>query len=276
MRHKTRQKLHETMKHLLICGVLIFAFFPLYIMFVISFKDNTQFVRAPFTITFPLHIENWTHGFNIIGPYIGNSIFVAIISVIATLLAATCAAYVFARYEFPFKNLLWYCLLGLLFMPGIMNLVPLFIIMRNMDMLNSLLSLSIIYATAGQVFCVFVLRNFIEEIPEDLFEAAQIDGASPRQQIWNIVVPMSGSILSTLAILRFIVCWNNFIQPLIFINDRSKQLIPVALMELDGEYVKQWGEMMACFSIAAIPLVLIFFFSMKLFVKGIAAGAIKG
>lgn len=276
MKHKTVRTIHETMKHLLIWSVLIFAFFPLYIMFMISFKDNGQFVKAPFSLTFPMHFENWTKGFTIIAPYIGNSIFVAIISVVLTLLCALCAAYVFARYDFPFKNVIWYGLLGLLFMPAIMNLVPLFIIMRDLNMLNSLLGLSTIYATGGQVFCVFVLRNFIEEIPQDLFEAAQIDGATPWQQIWNVVVPMSGSILSTLAILRFIACWNNFIHPLIFINDRSKQLIPVALMELDGEYVKQWGEMMASFSIAAIPLVLIFFFSMKLFVKGIAAGAVKG
>ncbi len=264
------------MKHLLIWSVLIFAFFPLCIMFVISFKDNTQFVHAPFNFTFPLHLENWSHGFSIIAPHIGNSIFVATISVVLTLLTALCSAYVFARYDFPFKSVLWYALLGLLFMPGIMNLVPLFIIMRDLSLLNSLFGLSLIYATGGQVFCVFVLRNFIEEIPQDLFEAAQIDGATPWQQIWNVVVPMSGSILSTLAILRFITCWNNFIHPLVFINDRSKQLIPVALMELDGEYVKQWGEMMATFSIAAIPLVLIFLFSMRLFVKGIGAGAIKG
>jgi multiple sugar transport system permease protein len=87
---------------------------------------------------------------------------------------------------------------------------------------------------------------------------------------------MSGSILATLAILRFLGAWNNFIQPMIFISDEYKQLIPVGLMRLDGEYVKQWGEMMAGYSIAAIPLVLIFLFTMRLFVKGLTAGAIKG
>jgi ABC-type glycerol-3-phosphate transport system permease component len=123
---------------------------------------------------------------------------------------------------------------------------------------------------------VFILRNFIEEIPQDLFEAAQMDGATPFQQIYTIVVPMSGSIISTLAILRFIDAWNNYILPLVFISDRTKQLIPIALMELDGEYIKEWGQMMACFSIAAIPLIVIFLFSMRLFVKGLTAGAVKG
>jgi len=267
---------HELAKHAGIWFVLAFAFFPLYVMLVISFKDNTQFAQNPFWPTFPLQWHNWVKGWGIINSYVANSIFVATLGVIGALVTALGAAFVFARYEFPGKQVLWYLFLGLLFMPGIMNLVPLFILMRELSLLDSLIGLCILYAVGGQVFCVFVLRNFIEEIPNDLFEAAQVDGAGPIQQICTIVVPMSGSILATLAILQFLGAWNNFIQPLIFISSEYKQLIPVGLMRLDGEYVKQWGEMMAGFSLAAIPLVLIFLFTMRLFVKGLTAGAIKG
>ena len=215
-------------------------------------------------------------GWELIKDYIANSVLVSTLSVIGTLITALLSAFVFARYEFPLKGLLWYLLLGLLFMPGIMNLVPLFVLMKDLNLLNSLMGLVILYTVGGQVFCVFVLRNFIEEIPTDLFEAAQVDGAGPIQQIFTIVVPMSGSILATLAILRFLATWNNFIQPLVFLTDEYKQVIPVGLMRLDGEYVKMWGEMMAGFSIAAIPLVLIFLFTMRLFVRGLTAGAVKG
>ena len=267
---------HEISKHVLIGFVLLFAVFPLYVMLTISFKDNTQFVQNPFGVTFPLHWENWSYGWELVQSYIANSILVAVVSVLLTLVTALLAAFVFARYTFVGKSFLWYALLGLLFMPGIMNLVPLFVLMRDLNLLNSLMGLIILYAVGGQVFCVFVLRNFIEEIPQDLFEAAQVDGASPIQQIWNIVIPMSGSILATLAILQFLGAWNNFIQPLVFITDEYKQLIPVGLMRLDGEYVKEWGKMMAGFTIAAIPLVIIFLFTMRLFVKGLTAGAVKG
>ncbi len=270
------QKSHEIAKHVLILGVLLFAFFPLYVMLVISLKDNTQFVQNPFFPTFPFHWENWAKGWELINTYIANSILLSVFSVIGTLVTALLSAYVFARFEFFGKSVLWYALLGLLFMPGIMNLVPLFVLMKNLHLLNSLFGLIVLYTVGGQVFCVFVLRNFIEEIPDDLFEAAQVDGASPLQQIFTIVVPMSGSILGTLAILRFLATWNNFIQPLVFLSDEYKQVIPVGLMRLDGEYVKQWGEMMAGFSIAAIPLVLIFLFTMRLFVRGLTAGAVKG
>lgn len=273
---KKTETSHEVAKHGLICFVLLFAFFPLYVMLVIAFKNNTQFVQNPFLPTFPLQWENWTYGWSLVSSYIANSILVSTVSVILTLVTALMAAFVFARYAFWGKTFLWYALLGLLFMPGIMNLVPLFILMRDLNLLNSLMGLIILYAVGGQVFCVFVLRNFIEEIPKDLFEAAQVDGASPIQQIFTIVVPMSGSILATLAILQFLNAWNNFIQPLVFITDEYKQLIPVGLMRLDGEYVKEWGQMMAGFSIAAIPLVLIFLFTMRLFVRGLTAGAVKG
>lgn len=267
---------HEAAKHGIILFVLLFAFFPLYVMLVISLKDNTQFLQNPFVPTAPFRWGNWVYGWRLVNSYIANSILVAVLGVALALAAALMSSYVFARYDFPGKSFLWYVLLGLLFMPGIMNLVPLFVLMKHLHLLNSLLGLSVLYAVGGQVFCVFVLRNFIEEIPEDLFEAAQVDGAGPIQQIIQIVIPMSRSILGTLAILQFLGAWNNFIQPLIFITDEYKQLIPVGLMRLDGEYVKQWGQMMAGFSIAAVPLVLIFLFTMRLFVKGLTAGAIKG
>ena len=267
---------HELSKHGLVLFVLLFAFLPLYVMLVISLKTNTQFLQHPMAVTFPLHWENWAAGWQVCGRYIANSIFVAAFSVIATLVTALLSAYVFARYRFPGHTVLWYLLLALLFMPGVMNIVPLFLIMKKLSLLNSLWGLTLIYTVGGQVFCVFVLRNFIEDIPGDLFEAAMVDGATPLQQVVTIVVPMSGSILATLAILRFLGAWNNFIQPMIFLSDEYKQLIPVGLMRLDGEYVKQWGEMMAGYSIAAIPLVVIFLFTMRLFVRGLTAGAIKG
>ena len=259
---------HEVAKHVLIGFVLIFAFFPLYLMLVISLKDNGQFVQNPFLPTPPFHWENWTYGWTLIRSQVANSIFVSTLSVLLTLVLAVMSSYVFARYAFPAKTFLWYALLGLLFMPEIMNLVPLFILVKKLRLLNSLIGLSMLYAVGGQVFCVFILRNFIEEIPADLFEAAEVDGAGPVQQIIHIVLPMSGGILATLAILLFLGSWNDFISPLVFIADEYKQLVPVALMRLDGEYVKQWGQMMAGFSIAAIPLVVIFLFTMRLFVRG--------
>ncbi|MEX2605771.1 MAG: carbohydrate ABC transporter permease, partial [Kiritimatiellia bacterium] len=133
-----------------------------------------------------------------------------------------------------------------------------------------------VYVTGGQVVQIFILRNFIEEIPQDLFDAAEVDGASPFKQVYHIVLPMSGSVLSTLGILQFIGLWNDYILPLIVMRDDSMLTLAVGLVRMDGEYVKDWGALMAGFTIASIPMVLIFLFTMRLFVKGLAAGAVKG
>lgn len=134
----------------------------------------------------------------------------------------------------------------------------------------------IVGIAGAQVFNIFVLRNFIEDLPKDLFEAAEIDGASHFQQIVNVVIPMSGPIIGTLGILAFLHAWNDFLLPLIVLRDKELFTLGVGLIYLDGEYVKQWGQIMSAYFIASIPLIVIFLFCMKLFVRGLSAGAVKG
>lgn len=313
-------------KHIFILSVLVFAFFPLYVTFAISVKNNKQFNNEPFgplalsgfLETFEYrpaeldaydpkevvlaqeavaaglnpahpdwpqvrlstkdtwHWENWTVAWDTVGTYIFNTIVVAVTAVVLALCCSTAAGFFFARYRMPGTTFLWYFFLVLMLMPGVANLVPLFILLRDMNLVNSLLALIVLGISGAQVVQIFILRNFIEEIPQDMFDAADVDGASPFRQVLYIVLPMSGSVISTLAILQFISVWNDFLLPFIIIRDDALLTLAAGLIKLDGEYVKQWGEMMAGYSIASLPLVLIFLFTMRLFVRGIAAGAVKG
>ena len=222
------------------------------------------------------HWENWTVAWDTVGTYIFNTIVVAVTAVVLALCCSTAAGFFFARYRMPGTTFLWYFFLVLMLMPGVANLVPLFILLRDMNLINSLLALIILGISGAQVVQIFILRNFIEEIPQDMFDAADVDGASPFRQVLYIVLPMSGSVISTLAILQFISVWNDFLLPFIIMRDDALLTLAAGLIKLDGEYVKQWGEMMAGYSIASLPLVLIFLFTMRLFVRGIAAGAVKG
>lgn len=265
-------------KHLFISGFILIELFPLYMMFQVSFKDNATFMRNPWLPSNPMtwHLENWGFAFKLVGPYIFNTAFVAVTGTVGTLGLAILGAYYFARYRMPFSGVLWSAFLILMFLPSIINIVPLFVLLRELGLLNTLWAIIVVGIAGGQVFNIYVLRNFIEDLPKDLFEAAEIDGASHWQQILNIVIPMSAPIIGTLTILAFLGKWNEFLLPLIILRDKELFTLGVGLIYLDGEYVKQWGPIMAAYFLAALPLMIVFLFTMRLFVKGLSAGAVKG
>ena len=152
----------------------------------------------------------------------------------------------------------------------------LFILLRDMNLLNTLTALILVGASGGQAFAIFVFRTFISDIPQDLFEAAEIDGANHFQQLKLVVIPLSGPIMGTVAVMQFLGQWNEFVMPLIVMREQARLPVTVQLMRMAGEYIKLWGPLMAGYAIASIPVIVLFTFSMKLFVKGLTEGAVKG
>ncbi|MBI1337324.1 MAG: ABC transporter permease subunit [Phycisphaera sp.] len=266
----------RALKHGAIWLVLAFAFLPLYLMVIVSFKTNKQFYEAPATLTTPMHPSNWRTAWEMVTPSVANSMFISIACTLITLFFALSAAYFFARKKMPMSGFFWNAIIVLMMMPMIANLVPLFRLLADLNLLNTLSALVIVGAASGQVFAIFVLRNFVADIPRDLYEAAEIDGANHFQQVWNVVVPFAGPILGTVGVMQFIATWNEFVLPLIVMRDHSKLPVMVQLLRLAGEYIKYWGPLMAGYAIASIPVIILFVFSMKLFVRGLTEGAVKG
>ncbi|MBW7909441.1 MAG: ABC transporter permease subunit [Kiritimatiellae bacterium] len=263
-------------KHIFIWFVLVFAFLPLYLMIVVSVKDNQQFYLAPATLTAPMHWDNWRTAWESVTPTVANSLFISTSSTVLTLFFALCGAYFFARLRVPLSNAMWNAILLLMMMPAIANLVPLFILLRDMNLLNTLSALIIVGASGGQIFGIFMLRGFVSDIPQDLFEAAEIDGASHFQQIRHVVLPLSGPILGTVGVMHFIGAWNDFVLPLIVMRDHARLPVMVQLLRMAGEYIKLWGPLMAGYAIASIPIIILFVFAQRLFIKGMTEGAVKG
>jgi multiple sugar transport system permease protein len=265
-------------KHALIWMLLGLELFPFYMMLQISMKDNASFIANVWLPSWPTDWQwaNYASAAKLMLPYIANSVVVSVTGTVACIFLALLAAYFFARYKMPFSNFLWAAFLLLMLMPSIANIVTLFNLLKSLSLLNTLWALIILTIAGGQVFCLFVLRSFIEDLPRDLFEAAEMDGASHFAQLVNIVIPLSAPIIGTLFILQFLSSWNDFLMPLIVLRDPELFTIGVGLIYLDGEYVKQWGLIMAAFITASLPIIIIFLLTMKLFVRGLSSGAVKG
>jgi len=276
MARRVRSKFAEFSKHFYIWIIFAFSFLPLYLMLNISLKDNQQFSRNPWLPEAPFHWHNFVVGWSHIGDKIFNTTFISFTTTFLGLAVAILGAFFFARFKAPGSNILFSIFILLMMYPGVANMVPTFKLITALGLYNSHWSLITLGVASAQAFTIYVLRNFIEEIPKDLFEAIEIDGGTILQQIWHIVIPMSMPIIGTLAILSIIGNWNSFVGPLLYLRDNNLQVIAVGLLRLEGEYTKNWGELMAGYTIASIPLIIMFIFCMKLFVRGLSAGAVKG
>jgi len=270
------QGLLRANRHLFICIVLALSLLPLYLMLIVSVKSNPQFYQNPTALTYPVHWENWKIAWELITPTLANSVFLSVCSTLLMCFLALCGAYFFARLQMPMSKFLWNAILILMMLPMIANLVPLFRLLKDMNLLNTLIALILVIGAQGQIFAIFMLRNFISDIPQDLYEAAEIDGASHVQQMRNIVFPLSGPILGTVAVMHFMNSWNEFVLPLIIMRDHARLPVMVQLIRMVGEYIKLWGPLMAGYAMAAIPIIILFMFSMKLFIRGMTEGAVKG
>jgi multiple sugar transport system permease protein len=264
--------------HILILFILGLELLPMYLMIEVSFKDNRDFIANPWLPLPPSEWkwENYQFAFRTILPALANTVFVAVLVTFGRLVLAVCGAYFFARKKVPGQRILWALFLLLMLIPGVTNLVPLFLLLRELSLLNTLWALVILGISGGQVFAIFVLKHFLEDLPKDLFDAAEIDGAGHFAQIRVVVLPLCGSIIGTLAILTFLSTWNDYLMPFIVLRDEELYTLGVQLIYLDGEQVKHWGRIMAAYTTAAIPLLVIFVFLLRLFVRGLSAGAIKG
>ncbi len=276
---KQLNKATESLKIGYLLFVLGFAFLPLFIMIVVSFKSNQQYQANPFFFD-PIsewNWSNWSFAWDTVSGFIWNSIFVSVLSTLTTISMVLLSAYALARYRFPGRNIIFYGIIASMFLPGTAaTLVTLFDLLKRLNLINSLWALVLMGTNSGQIAGIFLIKQFIEDIPGSLFEAAQMDGAGHLHQIRHIVLPMSIPVISICMIMDFLGTWNNVILPLVVLRDEELLTIPVGLMRLEGEYVKEYGQMMAGFAISSIPLVIMFLFTMKTFVKGLAAGAVKG
>ena len=266
----------QWLPHTILILLLLLTIIPVALLLLFSFKNNTQFITQRFTITLPLYLENYSKAWNAdIGKYMLNSVLYTVGGVSLTLVPAALSAYVFARLRFIGKELLFYLVLGLLMIPGVLTLIPAFILIIDLKLLSTRWAFWLPYAAGGQAFAILVLRTSFAGLPEDLFESARVDGAREIRIFWSLVLPLSLPILGTLALLQANVIWNDLIWPLTVNTNPELKPVMAGLMIFTGIFRTEFGPLFAGYVLASLPMIGLFAFTSRLFIRGLMSGAIR-
>lgn len=205
-----------------------------------------------------------------------NSVFVSVISAFVGLVLATSAAYAFSRFEFYGKQSGMKALLMTQMFPGVLVIIPLYLILDSIGLLNSLWGLILVYSTTSVPFSIWMLKGYFDTIPKEIEEAAIMDGASQFTIFIRIIVPLSRPAIAITGLFSFMTAWNEFILAATFMSKETQYTVPVMLQSFVGAYNTQWGMFAAGSIIVSIPVVILFLYVQKHLVGGLTAGGIKG
>lgn len=203
-----------------------------------------------------------------------NSLMVAILATILSLVVNSMAGYAFAKLRFRGRDRLFTFLVASLGIPAQVAMLPLFLFLKSIGLVNTYMGVLIPYVAT--IYGVFLVRQFMVSIPDDMLAAARIDGASESRIYWSIVMPVARPVLATLAIFTFMSAWNDFMWPLIILSQDSKYTMPVAVANLVGEHAQDLELMMASAVLTIIPVLTLFFVLQKQYIAGMMAGSVKG
>lgn len=203
-----------------------------------------------------------------------NSVIISVAITLFSLLLNSMAGYAFAKLRFGGRDRLFNALIALLVIPAQVGMLPLFLMLKSVHLVNSYWG--VIFPGMATIFGIFLIRQFMLSIPDDLLDAARIDGASEFRIYWSIAMPLARPVLVTLAIFTFMSAWNDFMWPLIVLTDNSKYTLPVAVANLVGEHVQDIELMMASSVLTVLPVLILFLALQRHYIAGIMVGSVKG
>ncbi len=256
----------------------ILIMIPVFWMVSSALKPNSQiFIFPPQWIPNPIQWENFVTAMTSLpfGTYFQNTMIIEVGSIVGTVLSCSIVAYGFARLNAPGRNFWFVVLLSTMMLPGVVTMIPVYLIFRQLGWVNTFLPL-IVPNFFGSAFFIFLLRQFFMTIPRDFEEAARIDGANTWQVLTRIMLPLSKPALATVTIFTFMGVWNDFMGPLIYLNKPETYTLALGLNFFKGQYVSQWNLLMAASLVMMLPLVLLFFVAQKAFIEGITLTGVKG
>ena len=257
---------------------LIVVIYPIFLMIITSFKTNKEIFSNPFSIPEEFMASNFEKVFSISNfhIYFRNSIIVTLSSIILILFLSSLASYILAKYNFIGNRFIYFYFLIGIMIPVRLGTINILQMMDKLNLLDNLLSLIIIYTVKGIPIGIFILTAFIKLTPEELSNAARIDGCSDYGIFFKIILPLIKPALGTVAIVNILPIWNDFWFPLILIRSDNLKTVPLATATLFGQYETQWGIVFSVLTVSAVPLMIFYLLISRQFIKGMSEGAFKG
>ena len=251
---------------------------PVFFLFNSALRETNSFASNPFSLARDPHWENfqqvWSDGE--FATYLKNSVIVTGGSLIVILICALGAGFILGRYNFKGNALIFGFILTGMLIPAKLAILPLFIQLKWMNLLDSHIGLILVYSSGALPAAVFIMSGFFRSLPSDLDNAARIDGASEFQLLTRVLVPLVRPGMAIVAIYSAIPIWNDFFLPLVFLQSPENKTIMQGLTVFFGQYASQWGVLFAGLTMAALPLIILYLILSEQFIKGLTAGAVKG
>ena len=269
----------STVRYVVLIAVGLLLAMPYVWMVSTSLKQGgTEFALRPELIPNPVVWGNYAQVFQIapVHQWFWNSTVIAFLTIVGRLITATMAGFAFARLQFPMRGPMFALCLSTLMLPGIVTLIPEFIVFRYLNWTNSNLPLWVPAWCGGGAFFVFLSRQFFMTLPYEIDEAAKVDGASPFVIYTQVVLPLSVPVLVSIVIFSFNGVWSDFLHPLIYLNDQNKMTLAVGLNSMIGQFATAWNLLMASAFITSIPVIVVFFAGQKYFVRGVVMSGLGG
>lgn len=272
------RRTYRVLLYLAAIAVGLFSVFPLAWMVITSIKPTDQILTSVpvFWPTSPVvtrYVEVIERGFL---TFLRNSLVVSVSTTLIGVAVAAFAGYTLARFDLPLKRYLLLLVLSVQMFPLVVLIIPFFSVMRSLGLLDSYIGLVITYLSFSTPLAVWILRGFFQGIPQDLEEAAMVDGATRMGAIMRVVMPLAGPGLAACGIFVFIAAWNEFIFALTFISDEDMRTLPVALQSFIGRGQTDFGAIMAMSTLFTAPVVIFFLLVHRRLTSGMVAGAVKG
>lgn len=275
-----KMKVSDLILRIVLIAYSIIVVFPLIWTIYTSFKTNSEFYDNPWSLPKHLNLINYVNAFQRakMGDYFMNSIIITIVSIFFIVVLSVATAYIIVRFKSPYTKFLNAAYTGGLFVPSILTLIPLFLMLNNIHLLNTYTGLILVYIAYSLSFSIYTLIGFFKSIPKDYEEAALIDGCSYFGILFRIIFPLAKPAVITITIFNFLSLWNEYMFASIIMSSESKMTLPIGLeniMEVQ-RYATDWGALFAGLVIVMVPTMLVYALLQKKITGGLTVGGLKG